>query len=150
MSRYDQIIGVIWFALGIGMAIEGVNLGLGKASLPGIGFVPFVVGVSLGVCGVVLTVLVSIAKKDIDASKKEQNWKFIIFAIFSLLIYASLLEEVGFLITTFLFMFFLLKMTSSKKWLIPFISALFIATVSFLIFSFWLSVSLPKGFWGIG
>ncbi len=150
MRRYDQIIGLIWFALGSGMAIQGINMGLGYSHLPGIGFMPCLVGSSLGLCGLILTIWVTLKEKENDDKIWEgQNWKNLVLSILSLFVYAFLMEGLGFLITTFLFQFFLLKLTAPKRWLRPLLSSLLIALCCYLIFSMWLKVSLPKGFLGI-
>lgn len=147
MSKYDRIIGFIWFVLGSGMAIEGINLGLGKSSLPGIGFVPFLVGSSLGVCGLGLVLLVTLkGKRSDDKIWDVQSWKNLVLSILSLFVYAFLMDHLGFLLTTFFFLFFLFKLTASKKWLGPLLTSLLVTVSCYLIFSLWLNVSLPKGF----
>ncbi len=150
MRRYDQIIGLIWFALGSGMAIEGINLGLGNLNLPGTGFMSFLVGGTLGLCGLILTIWVSLKEKaNEDKIWEGKNWKNLVFPILSLFVYAFLMEGLGFLITTFLFQFFLLKLTAPKRWLGPLLSSILIAICCYLIFSIGLKVTLPKGFFGI-
>jgi putative tricarboxylic transport membrane protein len=151
MGKYDRVIGIIWLVLGGAMAIEGLNLGLGKISLPGIGFVPFLVGSSLGVCGLVLMLLAILKAEEGDENTwKGPNWKNLILPISSLVIYALIMERLGFLITTFLFLFFLFKLTAPKKWLSPLLTALLISLSCYFIFSLWLKVSLPSGFLKIG
>ena len=151
MKRYDRIIGLIWFVMGGGMAIEGLHLGLGKSNLPGIGFVPFLVGSSLGVCGLALMVLVTLKGKTADKKIWEgQNWRNIVLPILALVLYAFLMEHLGFVITTFLFLLFLLKLTDPKRWLNPMLAAALISLCCYILFSVWLEVPLPKGFWTVG
>jgi putative tricarboxylic transport membrane protein len=147
MRKYDRIFGLLWFVLGSGMAIEGINLGLGKSNLPGIGFVPLLVGSSLAVCGLTLMLLVTLKGEQCDDKIWEgQNWKNLVLSILSLFGYALLMESLGFLITTFFFLFFLFKLTAPKKWLAPLLTSLLVAVSCYLVFSLWLNVSLPKGF----
>ena len=151
MRKYDRIIGLIWFVLGSGMAIEGINLGLGKANLPGIGFVPLLVGTSLGACGLILMLLVTLkGQHSDDKIWKGQEWKNLVLPILSLFFYAFLMERLGFLITTFLFLFFLFKLTAPNKWLSPVFASFFVSLTCYFVFSLWLNVALPKGFFGIG
>jgi putative tricarboxylic transport membrane protein len=151
MGKYDRVIGMIWLVLGGAMAIEGFNLGLGKISRPGIGFVPFLVGSSLGLCGFVLMVWAFLKGEGADeVTWKGQNWKNLVLPVLSLVIYALIMERLGFLITTFLFLFFLFKLTAPKKWLSPLLTALLISVSCYFIFSLWLKVSLPSGFLKIG
>jgi putative tricarboxylic transport membrane protein len=151
MKRYDQIIGLIWFALGSGMAIEAIHLGLGELHLPGIGFMPFLVGVSLGLFGFILTVLATVKGKRDDSKIWEgQNWKNVVLPLLALVIYVVLMEPLGFLPTTFLLQFFLLKLTAPKRWFVPMVTSLLIVFFCYLIFSLWLKIPLPKGLFRIG
>jgi putative tricarboxylic transport membrane protein len=103
------------------------------------------------VCGLALTLLAVLQRKEGDDKIwKEQNWKNFVLPILSLLIYALILERLGFLITTYLFLFFLFKLTAPKKWLSPLLTALLISVSCYFIFSVWLKVSLPNGFLKIG
>ncbi len=148
--NYDQIFGLVWLALGSAMAINSVSLGLGTLHSPGIGFMPFIVGIALGSCGLVLTVLGSLAKKATGNTWKKENVKKFVLPTLYLLIYCFILESLGFLLTTFLFQFFVLKLTAPKKWLNPVLTSLLIVGCSYFLFSFLLNVPLPKGFLEIG
>jgi putative tricarboxylic transport membrane protein len=151
MKRCDQIVGFIWFALGSGMALEAIHLGLGELRLPGIGFMPFLVGVLLAVSGCVLTLFATLkGKEGDDKSWAGENWKNIILPLLALFIYIGLMEPLGFLLSTFLLIFFLFKMTAPKKWLAPLVTSGVIVFFSYLIFFVWLKVPLPKGFFGVG
>lgn len=150
MKRYDQIVGLIWLALGSAMAIEAVRLGLGGLHLPGIGFTAFLIGVSLGFSGLVLTV--SATSKDKEGNKvwAGQNWGNVMMTLLALLIYIFLMEPLGFLLATFLLLFVLFKITSAKKWFSPLLSSLTVVFWCYLIFFVWLKVPLPKGILGLG
>jgi putative tricarboxylic transport membrane protein len=148
----DRIFGLIWFALGSGMAIEGRKLGMGSLSSPGSGFVPFLAGSSLALCGLVLVVLATI-RKGKGGGKKTwggQNWRNLVIPVLSVVIYAFLMEPLGFLISTFLLVFVLLKMTDPKRWLSPVLTSLLVVLSCHILFSVLFKIPLPKGFWGIG
>ncbi len=151
MGRYDRITGLIWFALGSGMAIEGIRLELGTLQLPGAGFMPFLVGSLLALSGLILTVWVTLKEKENDDQIwKWRNLKNLALPILSLFVYAFVMEDLGFLVTTFLFQFVMLKWTAPKRWLSPLLSSLLIALCCYLGFSVWLKVPLPRGLLGIG
>lgn len=150
MKRYDQIIGLIWFALGSAIAIEAVHLGLGGLHLPGIGFMAFLIGVSLGLGGFVLTVLATLKGKEGDKIWAGQNWKNVVIPLVALFIYTTLMEPLGFLLTTFLLVFVLFKITAPKKWFSPLLTSVVVVFSCYLIFFVWLKVQLPKGIFGFG
>lgn len=102
-------------------------------------------------CGLALMLLATLKRKeDDDKIWKGINWKHLLLPILSLFIYAFLMERLGFLITTFLFLFFFFKLTAPKRWLSPLFASLLIAVSCYFIFSLWLKVALPNGFWEIG
>ncbi len=140
---------MIWLALGCGMAIEGVRLGVGKVQLPGTGFMPFAVGVALALCGLFMTTSTFVAKGEgaEDQVWAGQNWKNLFLPLLALLAFVLLLDPLGFLLVTFLLQFFLLKLSHPDRWTRPAALALSIAVVSWLVFSVWLKIPLPKGIW---
>ncbi len=151
MKRYDQWVGLVWFVVGVVMAVEAIHLELGQLSRPGPGFMPFWVGVSLGVSGCILTwVATSKGKKSDSKIWAGQNWRNIGLIVLGLLSYGIFLEHLGFLVMTFLFIFFLFKLTDPRKWAGAITFSVIVVFFCYLVFSFWLKISLPKGFLGIG
>ncbi len=150
MKRYDQIMGLIWFVLGDAIAIEAVHLGLGGLDLPGIGFMAFLIGVSLGLSGLILTLSATFKGKEGHPLSSGQNWKNVMITLLALFIYTFLMEPLGFLFTTFLLVFVLFKITAPKKWFSPLLTSAVVVFACYLIFFVWLKVSLPKGILGLG
>jgi putative tricarboxylic transport membrane protein len=150
MKRYDQIMGLIWFVLGSAIAIEALRLGVGEVRLPGIGFMPFLVGVFLGGFGFVLTLRAHLKGKEGDRLWAGQNWKKVIVTLAALFIYISLMDPLGFLVSTFLLNFVLFKVTAPKKWFSPLLTSAAVVFSCYLIFFLWLKVPLPKGILELG
>ena len=151
MKKYDQLMGLVWFALGVGIVIEAIRLELGQLNHPGPGFIAFLVGVSLGLSGLILTLLAT-SKRE-EARKKiwaGLDWRNIALIILALLSYVVFLDYLGFLLITFLFILCLIKLTDPKKWLGAFIFSITVTFFCYLVFSFWLKITLPRGFLGIG
>ncbi len=65
-----------------------------------------------------------------------------------LVLYAVLLDTLGFLIVTFLLIFLLLEVIYRRKWWVGLITALAGSLGSYLIFQVWLQSQLPKGLLG--
>ena len=66
----------------------------------------------------------------------------------ALLLYGFLLEKLGFILTTFGLLSFLLTMSDETKWPNIFTVAGAAAIGSFALFELWLKIRLPKGIFG--
>jgi putative tricarboxylic transport membrane protein len=155
MKKYDIVGGLIWLILGIALCIESIRLSLGHLHRPGPGFVSFLSGAFLGLFGLVLLLsnLKGLRKEerltDIKIGVKK-NWKNFIFTLLLMIGYFLLLETLGFLLTSFLFLFFSFKLTKPKKWLGSLILAVSAIIVSYIIFIFLLKCPFPKGIFRLG
>lgn len=150
MGRSEQIVALIWLALGIGIAVGALDLGLGELHMPGIGFMPFLIGVSLGVSGLILLIAATAKGKGEERIWQGQRWENVVLPVSALLAYIFLMEPLGFLISSFLLMFLLFKTTAPGKFISPLASSAVVVFLSYMIFFVWLKVSLPKGFLGLG
>jgi len=79
---------------------------------------------------------------------KGTNWPKISLILASLVLYASFLERMGFVLTTFVLLSFLLGLSEGRKWLRILGIASAAALGSFALFELWLKIRLPKGLFG--
>ena len=63
-----------------------------------------------------------------------------------MVLYGLLMKNVGFFITTFLFLFVVLKYAERQGWRSTLLVGLITTVVSYLLFEYWLGVPLPLGF----
>ena len=61
------------------------------------------------------------------------------------LLYGSLMESAGFLVTTAIFLFLILKVAEGKSWRVTVVVAFTAITISYILFKYWLGVPLPQG-----
>ncbi len=157
MKRFDLVGGFIWLILGIGVCIGSIELGLGVLQKPGPGFLPFLSGVLLGLFGLIIIfplILRNLRKeKELNAKKVwgKENWKSLfptLLAFLALFGYLLFLNILGFILTAFLFLFFLFKLKEPKKWVMPLILSGVTVILSYLLFSVWLMCQFPKGIFG--
>jgi putative tricarboxylic transport membrane protein len=150
---YDCLGGLIWLAVGIFFCIGSIKYKLGNFKVPGPGFMPFIAWGLLGLFGLVL-ILSSKRKLESDEEEKDggmwagHNWKRVIFTLMALFCYGIILEYLGFLTTTFLFLLFLFKLTEPRKWIMPLLMSGVTVILSYLVFALWLKSSFPKGILG--
>jgi putative tricarboxylic transport membrane protein len=117
-------------------------------------------GASLAVAGLILlsSTALSRSKAGEGAGGNQERlpkWslKKAVHPLLTLLIlfaYIILLEPLGFVLTSFVCLLALFKLSEPKKWLMPLVLSAATAVLSYLLFSVWLQCQLPKGllrFW---
>lgn len=154
MKHRVAIDGLVWVLLGIGICLGSVKLKLGDLHIPGPGFLPFLSGVSLGIFGLILTFSAAFAKsgegEEAAYEESRAKWerkKFLnpLITLLILFAYLVLLDPLGFILTTFICLFFWFKLSAPKKWLMPLILSVSASVLSYLLFSVWLQCQFPKG-----
>lgn len=117
------------------------QLTFGTLQLPKSDFVPTLAG-STAVFLALLLIGSQFQAKS-TTTQKEVNWTKVIFFIIGLLFYIILFNIVGYFAATFIFLFYWFKIADTKGWILPFIMALASSTVFYLIFKYYLAVTLP-------
>ncbi len=148
MRRHDFISSLFWLLIGLGFASGGFYYGFGSWRDPGPGLLPVVFGMLLSVLSAGLLGMTLKAKKEAGTgtfSATEESWKAIGCTLFSLVAYMVILRQAGFILTTFLFTFFLLRFVGGKRWRISLLVALVFSIVCYGLFSSLLGTPLPKG-----
>ena len=130
--------------------------GLVKKGVPGPGFLPFICGIAL--IGISLMVLIVALGKDKNKNREEaglekffpekESGRRVAFALTAPILYAIFLPYLGFLLTTFVFMLFMLRLMEPQKWYKVFLVSFFTALLAYLLFGA-LEVQLPRGILGI-
>ena len=153
MTRNDRLIGLAVLVLGVLMVFRAFTLDFPEfANDPGPVFMPKVIGFLLILCAIGLLVWPQQPEEKKDAEsvhkKKENQLKMVITAV-SLVIYAVLINFLGFFISTVLFLsfltWFLSEVKNKKVVILSVTSGLIITTTIFIVFEKLLSIILPKG-----
>jgi hypothetical protein len=149
LKRSDLATGSLWLIFSLGAALESYRLGLGHVRAPGPGFVPFVIAL----CFAALSAL--LLAKNLAATSRgraaepnegeQRNALKVLSVIGALLLYVFSFETAGFIITTFLLISFLLKITGELRWLTIVTTAALATIVTYALFNVWLRVQLPAG-----
>lgn len=145
MSR-DLISALFWLAIAIFISLEAfTNLKLGTLHQPGPGFFPFWGGVVLALLSLV-QILKSLKNGD-TLSLSGLKWSKLLFVTLATLAYLLLLETLGFVTLTFLFLFLLFLM-EYRGWVFSAVCALGGAFSFYALFQLWLKTQLPRGPFG--
>jgi putative tricarboxylic transport membrane protein len=152
----DRVSSLVCIGFGVVFCIGSIRYGDVRSGIPSAGLFPFMGGVIL--IALSLTQLISVIaarSKERDQSKREtffsqsDSWKRLLLALFALFAYGLILKYLGLLITTFLFVTFLLRFIEPQKWTITITTALVASGSSYVLFHVWLKVDVPKGILGL-
>lgn len=147
MNR-DKWSSLFWLVVALLICFESLRLSLGTAHNPGIGFFPFYAGVILGILALLLHLQSRQAVKGDAAvlwANKDKALK-VLLTVVALLLYAVGMEYLGFLLSTILFLGFLLRVIEPQRWPLVIGGSVLVSVVSYGIFALWLKADLPKGF----
>jgi putative tricarboxylic transport membrane protein len=146
MITTDRWTGFFFILFSLYVCFESSRLGVGSFFRPAAGFFPFYSSLLLGLLSLILGLLAFRGKVE-----KAESWTDVgstVTVSLALLGFALLLTWLGFVITTFLFILFLLRAVERRKWLLSAGSALFISAAFYVVFGLWLKAQLPAGILG--
>jgi putative tricarboxylic transport membrane protein len=146
VRRRDLGAAAVLLAFGLFAVIQARGLRFGSVVAPGPGFFPLCLAAAL--CLTSLALLVNAwreAPEGAVASGAGGRRFAMIGALVALLVYALVLERLGFLLATFGLLVFFFKALQRQSWLVAVGGAVATALVSHLVFKIWLGVNLPGG-----
>jgi putative tricarboxylic transport membrane protein len=149
MTKSDKVLSLFWLLLAILLIEESWRLGVGELRKPGSGLFPLLIGMFLLIVSFLLFLQTrSHATTDKEVTEKVKYWN-ILLCISSLYAYMLVLEWLGFVVSTFFLILFLLKAIEHKGWRLAVTTALLTAAVSYAFFGIALHAALPRGILGI-
>ncbi len=148
MGKADRISGIFWFLFSLFVSYVSYKLGLGSVYQPGPGFLFFWTGIVIAILSLVVVMRsfrthVSEEEKEAPTGKRSATKVALVLA--ALLVYALLMEWLGFLIVTLLLFIFLLGVIERKKWWFAVMVSLAVTVLAYLLFEVGLQSQLPKG-----
>ena len=148
----DVTSSLFWILTGILFCIGGFHYGIRRSGIPGPGFLPFVTGLLLVALSLALLISRLLNRRDTAGSIGEpmprgEAFRRILIVLGALCLYVLLLEPLGFLLTTFLFMVLVLRL-EPRSWLFIVPSAIGATLFFFVLFKVLLRVPLTSGLLG--
>lgn len=144
----EKIANGFLFSLSTVYLIFARQLSFGTVFYPKGGFVPQVTGWAAVLISAYLFVQSLLGKGDSKDVKVQINWKRFALLIVSIIIYIIILKPVGYLISTALVLYAVLKIGGLKGWKLPSVISLCTSVFFYFIFKVALSVPLPAGIIG--
>ena len=119
-EKNDKVSSILCFFIGLGFIAGGIKMGLGPLNAPGAGFFPAVIGGIFSILSLALLIAASLGKNHGRGEgtflEGEKSWVKVSLALLALVFYLIFLDYLGYILTTVLFMFFLLKFVGKKGW----------------------------------
>jgi putative tricarboxylic transport membrane protein len=147
MRVADLVISAAFFVMGAWMIWQSTMLPQFSVFGPGPEFLPNIAGGLLIVLSALLFVS-TVRKGEVtpaDFWPNRSGWYRVGVMVFALFLYTALLEVVGYLLLTFLYMVFMLFALSKYRWFVKIGLAVFITLLFYQIFVGMLGVPAPKG-----
>jgi len=147
----DQLSAFFWLGISVFVCLESYQNDIGSFQFPGPGFLPFWCGIALGAFALILSGKTWLEKREgikIPDLWKGKEWDKVVLVLTSLVVYAILLQRLGYLITTLGLMTLLFRVKGRQRLLIQGVSALIAVLASYTVFYVWLKVPLPTGILG--
>jgi putative tricarboxylic transport membrane protein len=149
MRNNDRVTSIVCFFIGLGFIVGGLEMGLGPLNTPGAGFFPAVIGGIFSILSLALLITASLGKNDREEKvrfwKGEKSWVKVSLALLALVFYLIFLDYLGYILTTVLFLFLLLKFVGKKGWAVSLCTAVLLSLGSYALFRTVLGVPLPRG-----
>lgn len=151
-ERGDRLVGVLGAALGLTVAVGARRLpgeaefGLGAA------FLPFWVGVVIALLSLGLLLPArreGAAEGGLALSPDAAAWRRPGVMLAFLAAYVALLEPMGYVATTFLFLVFSMMALGRGRWWVTVLASSLATGALAVLFRTWLKAPLPRGPWGL-
>jgi putative tricarboxylic transport membrane protein len=143
---------LFWLAIGLISIYGSLLLGLGTLHEPGSGFLSFLAGCFMCIMAVVVLVQSFIQGDEVRAKLASLwegvNWRRPLIITLLVLGFILFLEKLGFILSSFLLLFILLKSVEKFSWSKAILIPVLTMGCTYLIFDFFLKATLPKGFLG--
>jgi putative tricarboxylic transport membrane protein len=149
VRRRDLAAAAVLLAFGLFATIQALSLRFGTVAAPGPGFFPLCLAMALCLAGLGLIVeaLRTVPAEAVGSSAGARHFA-VAATLVSLLIYALVLEWLGFLLSTFGLLLFFFRTLQRQSWLVVVTGSLATSLLSYLVFKTWLGVNLPGGLLG--
>ena len=155
MKKRDRRLAIIWVLLGLTISIWSSTFPVGTLEDPGPAFFPLVCGLIFIALGSMLFFLAEKRGQEVIAKSPEPllprgaAGKRLYFGFGGILLSAALLQTLGFVITFFFMILFLIRLTDPKKtWSYALFYSAVSAVGSYVVFKLLLKTQLPGGFLG--
>jgi len=160
--RREQWLSIFWTLLGLAICFGAYRLSLGSPNDPGPGMFSFIAGAALTLLSLIQWINVALARSQAQALSSETQLSQTVEPLFAnrrgaikaavivvaLLAYTLAMEHLGFILSTSLFIGFLLWLVEPQRWYVIVFGSVLSSLTTYLVFKVWLDTALPVGLFG--
>ena len=147
--RADTFTAVLALGISTFILLQGRDLGLGRPSDPGSGFILFWTGVIMTALSAVLLAQ-SLAAKAGDAAGLGDafaglRWGKVLYVVALMMLYTAVVETFGFVLSTAVLLLVLFKTVEPQSWRVAILGSALTTLGAWAVFVAWLGTQLPTG-----
>jgi len=149
----QRIVSVVWFAFGAAVAYESLDLGLGEGGEPGSGFMPFIAG--LFVCAMaVIVFLQTFVNQELKLSTFAEHWKGgkwhrAIWIVLLSVLFIEAMNVLGYFVSSVMLLVIIMRYLEHLSWTKSIVVPVVTVAVTYLLFSWMLDTTMPRGILGL-
>ena len=142
-----SVVAAVFLLTGVWICMEALQVPFGSLRMPGAGFFPLVLGVTLSALAVILFA-VEWAGREVGSTRVWPDTPDVLYVTGILVLAAWLFERVGFLIAMGVFLAVAIKVLGRGRWWTALATAVIGSVTSYWVFVRLLQISLPGGILG--
>jgi putative tricarboxylic transport membrane protein len=144
MSKRDIGVAALTLIFGAAAAYESAKLPFGTVHSPGQGFFPWWISAVIFLLALLLLFQALTSRSSVTREGSGRIGKVAALLVI-LAAYTFLLEPLGYLLSTFLLVLFMLRAIDTQRWAVALGMAAITSVGSYVVFAIWLSIPLPRG-----
>lgn len=151
MKKADLITGIVLLVLSGYVITQAWRMPPSATFGPGSGFLPFWLGVILAALSLLLIVKASLRQKgesDAPLFPGRQGLLTVVKVLGGLALFALLMETLGFIASSFLFVAYLMRVVQGDRWKPVLLTAVLTTAGLYVVFHVLLGIALPRNMFG--
>jgi putative tricarboxylic transport membrane protein len=144
MSKRDIGVAALTLIFGAAAAYESAKLPFGTVHSPGQGFFPWWISAVIFLLALFLLFQALTSRSSVAREVSGRIAKVAALLVI-LAAYTFLLEPLGYPLSTFLLVLFMLRAIDRQRWAVALGMAAITSIGSYVVFAIWLSIPLPRG-----
>ena len=142
-----SVVAAVFLLVGVWICFEALQVPVGNLRMPGAGFFPLVLGVTLSALAIILFVTEWVGR-EAGSTRIWPERPEVLYAMGTLVLAVWLFDRAGFLLAMGLFLAVSIKVLGRGRWLTAVVTAVIGSVTSYWVFGRLLQISLPGGILG--
>ena len=147
--RADTFTSILALGISAFILMQGRELGLGRPSDPGSGFILFWTGIIMTALSAALLVQSLAAKPEQAAGLGDAfaglRWGKVLYVVALMVLHSAAMEHVGFILSTAVLLLILFKTVEPQSWRVAILGSALTTLGAWGVFVAWLGTQMPVG-----